>query len=76
MRRAPRVERPRQKDDPRRRADGGSRDQPSYDLAYAATDLLLQLLNSHGEPRLQPARLPYELVHRDSVGPATASGAS
>ncbi len=48
--------------------------QPSYDLAYAATDLLLQLLTSKGLPRLQPARLSYELVHRDSVGPAVAGG--
>jgi LacI family transcriptional regulator len=47
--------------------------QPSYDLAYAATDLLLRLLKSHESPR--PAHLSYALVHRESVGPVAAAQA-
>jgi LacI family transcriptional regulator len=48
--------------------------QPSYDLAYAATDLLLQQLKCEGARLPRPARLPYALVHRDSVGPVAARG--
>jgi LacI family transcriptional regulator len=44
--------------------------QPSYDLAYAATDLLLRMLESREVP--DPARLAYTLVHRESVGPPPA----
>ncbi|HEY7377990.1 MAG TPA: LacI family DNA-binding transcriptional regulator [Steroidobacteraceae bacterium] len=39
--------------------------QPSYDLAYAATDLLLQMLNSRATPK--PVRLGYHLVCRAST---------
>jgi DNA-binding LacI/PurR family transcriptional regulator len=45
--------------------------QPGYDLAYAATDLLLQLLKSKQPPK--PIRLDYRLVHRASIGPLAAS---
>ncbi len=41
--------------------------QPSYGLAYAATDLLLQQLRSDEAPKL--SRLPYRLVVRESTGP-------
>ena len=41
--------------------------QPSYDLAYSATDLLLQMLKSHKVPK--PVRLGYRLVCRASTGP-------
>jgi len=44
--------------------------QPSYDLAYAATDLLLQMLKSRAVPK--PVRLGYRLVCRAST--AAASG--
>jgi LacI family transcriptional regulator len=40
--------------------------QPSYDLAYTATDLLLQSLKSGAGPK--SARLPYKLVPRESTG--------
>jgi LacI family transcriptional regulator len=41
--------------------------QPSYDLAWSATDLLLQSLkNGNGA---KSARLPYQLVMRESTGP-------
>jgi LacI family transcriptional regulator len=42
--------------------------QPSYDLAYAATDLLLQMLKSQKVPK--PVRLGYRLVCRASTGPS------
>ncbi len=42
--------------------------QPSYDLAYSATDLLLQMLKSHKVPK--PVRLGYRLVCRASTGPS------
>jgi LacI family transcriptional regulator len=45
--------------------------QPGYDLAYAATDLLLQLLKSKQPPK--PILLDYRLVHRASIGPLAAS---
>jgi LacI family transcriptional regulator len=41
--------------------------QPSYDLAYSATDLLLQMLKSQKVPK--PVRLAYRLVCRSSTGP-------
>ncbi len=41
--------------------------QPSYDLAWSATDLLMQALKS-GEGA-QAARLPFRLVVRESTGP-------
>ncbi len=44
--------------------------QPSYDMAYAATDLLLQTLKGGTAPG--SVRLPYELVFREST--ATLSG--
>ena len=40
--------------------------QPSYDLAYTATDLLLQFLQSGVVPK--PVRLPHRLVCRASTG--------
>ena len=46
--------------------------QPTYDLAYAATGLLLQMLNSGKTPA--PVRLAYQLVCRESAGPAPAAG--
>jgi LacI family transcriptional regulator len=42
--------------------------QPSYDLAYQATGLLLQMLKTRKAPA--PVRLPHELVCRESAGPA------
>ena len=45
--------------------------QPTYDLAYAATDLLLHTLRNNDEgPKF--ARLPYRLIIRDSTGPAAS----
>jgi LacI family transcriptional regulator, galactose operon repressor len=44
--------------------------QPSYDLAYAATGLLLQMLKTRKAPA--PVRLPHQLVCRESTGPAPA----
>ena len=41
--------------------------QPSYDLAYAATGLLFQVLKTRKTPK--PARLGYKLVCRESSGP-------
>jgi LacI family transcriptional regulator len=41
--------------------------QPSYDLAFSATDLLLQSLKDAGAPRM--ARLPYKLIQRESTAP-------
>ncbi len=41
--------------------------QPSYDLAWSATDLLLQSLKSGNGPKT--ARLPYRLIVRESTGP-------
>jgi len=45
--------------------------QPSYDLAYAATGLLLQMLKTHKPPA--SVRLAYQLVCRESAGPAPPS---
>jgi LacI family transcriptional regulator len=45
--------------------------QPSYDLAYAATDLLLQMLKAHKTPK--PVRLEHRLVVRASTGPVNGS---
>src|SRR5882757_9391827 len=42
--------------------------QPSYDLAFSATDLLLQSLKN-GDA-VKTARLPYKLIRRESTGPA------
>jgi LacI family transcriptional regulator len=42
--------------------------QPSYDLAYCATDLLLHSLKDGDSPRT--ARLPHKLIRRESTGPA------
>ncbi len=42
--------------------------QPTYDLAWSATDLLLQGLKDGNGPR--SARLPYQLIVRESTGPA------
>jgi LacI family transcriptional regulator len=42
--------------------------QPSYDLAFSATDLLLQSLKGADSPRT--ARLPHKLIRRESTGPA------
>jgi LacI family transcriptional regulator, galactose operon repressor len=44
--------------------------QPSYDLAFSATDLLLQSLKAGNAPRT--ARLPHKLIRRESTGPAIA----
>ncbi len=46
--------------------------QPSYDLAYAATGLLLQMLKTRKPP--PPVRLAHELVCRESAGPAPSVG--
>jgi LacI family transcriptional regulator len=40
--------------------------QPSYDLAFAATDLLLQSLKNGDAPKI--ARLPHKLIRRESTG--------
>ena len=48
--------------------------QPSYDLAYQATGLLLQMLKTKKAPG--PVRLPHQLVCRESVGPAPGSQSS
>ena len=45
--------------------------QPSYDLAYAATGLLLQMLKTRKPP--PPVRLAHELVCRESAGPAPST---
>ena len=45
--------------------------QPSYDLAYTATDLLLQFLQTGTVPK--PVRLPHRLVCRASTGTAPTS---
>jgi LacI family transcriptional regulator len=45
--------------------------QPTYDLAYAATDLLLHTLRNDEGPKF--ARLPYRLIIRDSTGPVATS---
>jgi LacI family transcriptional regulator len=45
--------------------------QPSYDLAWSATDLLLQSLKNGNGAR--SARLPYRLVVRESSGPSGGS---
>jgi LacI family transcriptional regulator len=42
--------------------------QPSYDLAFSATDLLLRSLKDGDTPKT--ARLPYKLIRRESTGPA------
>jgi LacI family transcriptional regulator len=42
--------------------------QPSYDLAFCATDLLLQSLKDSESPRT--ARLPHRLIHRESTAAA------
>jgi LacI family transcriptional regulator len=42
--------------------------QPTYDLAYAATDLLMHTLRNQDAPK--SARLPHRLIIRDSTGPA------
>jgi LacI family transcriptional regulator len=42
--------------------------QPSYDLAFSATDLLLRSLKDGDAPKT--ARLPYKLIRRESTGPA------
>ena len=39
--------------------------QPSYDLAFAATDLLLQSLKNGDAPKI--ARLPHKLIRREST---------
>ena len=44
--------------------------QPSYDMAYAATDLLLRTLREGSAP--ESVRLPYKLVFRESTGPAAS----
>ena len=41
--------------------------QPSYDLAWSATDVLLNALKNGTTPK--PMRLPYKLVLRESTGP-------
>jgi LacI family transcriptional regulator len=41
--------------------------QPSYDLAFSATDLLLRSLKDGDAPKT--ARLPYKLIRRESTGP-------
>src|SRR6185369_10414847 len=41
--------------------------QPSYDLAFSATDLLLLSLKDGDAPKT--ARLPYKLIRRESTGP-------
>ncbi len=45
--------------------------QPSYDLAYAATGLLLQMLKTRKAPA--PVRLAHQLVCRESAGLAPAA---
>ena len=42
--------------------------QPSYDLAFCATELLLHSLKDGNSPRT--ARLPHKLIRRESTGPA------
>ena len=41
--------------------------QPTYDLAFSATDLLLHSLKNDERP--QPARLPHKLIVRESTAP-------
>jgi LacI family transcriptional regulator len=43
--------------------------QPTYDLSYSVTDLLLQMLQTGEEP--PPIRLKYRLVVRTSTGPCS-----
>jgi len=43
--------------------------QPSYEMAYRATGLLLQMLRTRKAPA--PIRLPYTLVCRESTGPVS-----
>jgi LacI family transcriptional regulator len=45
--------------------------QPSYDLAYQATGLLLQMLKTRKAPT--PVRLAHQLVCRESAGPPPAA---
>jgi DNA-binding LacI/PurR family transcriptional regulator len=45
--------------------------QPSYDLAYTATDLLLQMLRTEEVP--PPVRLPHRLVCRTSTAAISVS---
>jgi LacI family transcriptional regulator len=45
--------------------------QPSYDLAYQATGLLLQMLKTRKAPA--PVRLAHQLVCRESAGPAPSA---
>jgi LacI family transcriptional regulator, galactose operon repressor len=42
--------------------------QPTYDLAFCATDLLLHCLKDGDGPKT--ARLPHKLIRRESTGPA------
>jgi LacI family transcriptional regulator len=44
--------------------------QPTYDLAFSATNLLLQSLKDGDAPKT--ARLPYKLIRRESTGPVVA----
>jgi LacI family transcriptional regulator len=46
--------------------------QPSYDLAFCATDLLLQSLKDSDAPKT--SRLPHRLIHRESTAAAPAEG--
>ena len=48
--------------------------QPIYDLAYTATNLLLQILETGEVPA--PARLDYQLICRESTAPAPSSTAA
>ncbi len=43
--------------------------QPTYDLAFSATDLLLQAIKNGGTRKT--ARLPHKLILRESTAPAT-----
>ena len=45
--------------------------QPTYDLAYTATNLLLEMLETAEIPK--PARLAHRLVCRESTGPARSA---
>jgi LacI family transcriptional regulator len=51
--------------------------QPAYDLAYAATDLLLKMLKAarNGEPRPRPQLFTHRIVVRESTGLAPDVGA-
>jgi LacI family transcriptional regulator len=48
--------------------------QPAYDLAYAATDMLLQMLKTPKQARSQ--QFAHRLVCRDSTGPLRRRDAS